>query len=237
MIRPDRGEIFAAIDATWPAARYLDIPGWCVREGAGGGNRVSAATATRDAPDISAMEAAQAKLGQHPLVMVRPDERVLDARLEDAGYRIKDPVVVLASPVERLAKAPPPVSAFHVTWPPMQIQAELWAEGGIGPARLAVMDRVTGPRLALLGRAEDQPAGTAFAAIHGDIAMLHALEVAPRLRRNGVGLHLMQGAALWARDKGAAWMAVLVTVANTPARALYASLGMEAVEEYHYRTK
>ena len=30
---------------------------------------------------------------------------------------------------------------------------------------------------------------------------------------------------------------VPITLANAPARALYASLGMEAVEEYHYRTK
>ncbi|MFD0982388.1 GNAT family N-acetyltransferase [Tropicimonas aquimaris] len=237
MSRLEREALFSTIDATWPAARYIDIDGWRLREGAGGGNRVSAATAAGDAPEISAMEEAQAGLGQDPLVMIRPGEEALDARLEAAGYRVKDPVVLLACPVERLAKAPPPVTAFHVAWPPMQVQAEIWAEGGIGPARLAVMDRVMGPRLSLLGRAGDQPAATGFVALHGDIAMLHALEVAQEHRRKGVARHLMQAAALWARDEGAARLSVLVTLANAPARALYASLGMEAVEEYHYRTR
>jgi GNAT superfamily N-acetyltransferase len=232
---PASSALFAALDATWPAASVANLPGWCVREGKGGGSRVSAATATSDAADLTEMERAQAAFGQRPLVMVRSGEAALDARLEAAGYRVKDPVIALACPVPMLAKAPPPVTAFHVAWPPVQIQVEIWAQAGIGPARLAVMDRVACPRVALLGRSGDRPAGTAFAAIHGDIAMVHALEVSRDMRRKGTARHIMQAAALWAQAQGAAWVAVLVTRENAPARALYASLGLEAVEEYHYR--
>ncbi|WP_068116262.1 GNAT family N-acetyltransferase [Tropicimonas marinistellae] len=237
MTRPARAALFAAIDATWPAASIESVPGWTIRRGDGGGNRVSAATAADTSADIKTMEAVQTALGQRPLVMVRPGETGLDARLEAAGYRVKDPVVLLVAPAAMLAQAPPPVSTFHVAWPPVQIQYEIWQEGGIGPARWAVMDRVANPRTALLGRVNDRPAGTAFAAIHDGIAMVHAVEVCPDLRRLGTARHMMQAAAIWAVAQRAPWLAVLVTRANAPARALYASLGLEPVEEYHYREK
>ena len=230
-------DLYACIEATWPAARFLDVPGWRVRAGAGGGNRVSSATATTPEADIAEMEAAQASLGQRPLVMVRPSDGSLDARLAEAGYAVRDPVTVYACPVGQLAEVPPPVSLFQVAWPPVHIQRELWAEGGIGPERLAVMDRVTGPHVALLGRSDDQPAGTAFVACHEGIAMLHALEVTPALSRQGTARHIMQGAELWGADQGAKWLAVLVTLENDRANALYASLGMEPVGQYHYRVK
>ncbi|MDV7141341.1 GNAT family N-acetyltransferase [Tropicimonas sp. TH_r6] len=234
---PDIAQLTAATEATWPPARIVDLPGWTLRDGAGGGQRVSAATATTSSPDIATMIAAQERLGQPPLVMIRPGEESLDSRLEMEGFRIKDPVTLYLAPVDALAIAPPPVSAFQVAWPPMRIQEELWLEGGIGPDRLAVMARAEGPKCAILGRSKDQPAGTAFVACHGDIAMLHALEVTPRLRRSGTAVNMMHGAAIWARDHGAVWLAVLVTQANAPANALYCGLGLSPLGGYHYRVK
>ena len=46
---------------------------------------------------------------------------------------------------------------------------------------------------------------------------------------------MMRRAALWAEAEGADWMSVLCTKANKGANKLYASLGMTAVGEYHYR--
>ena len=42
-------------------------------------------------------------------------------------------------------------------------------------------------------------------------------------------------AARWARTQGATHMAVLCTKANEGANALYTSLGLEVVGQYHYR--
>ena len=47
---------------------------------------------------------------------------------------------------------PPPWMTIFAHWPPLAIVSGLWAAGGIGPARVAVMDRVTGPKAALLAR-------------------------------------------------------------------------------------
>lgn len=232
---PDAAALFAAVEATWPAATVTEIPGWLIREGRGGGKRVSAASPLTTAPDIAAMEAAQAQLGQPPLVMLRPEDSALDARLDAAGYAVVDPVTIYVAPSATVAGPIPPVRAFEVDWPPLILQRELWAEGGIGPARIDVMDRAQGPKIAVMGRANDKPAGTGYVAVHDTIAMLHALEVRPSQRRQGAAVHMMRAAAIWAQDAGIPWLSVLVTDANVPANALYNGLGMQAVGQYHYR--
>ena len=235
MSAPTADILYHAIDATWPPAAIHDIPGWRLRAGAGGGKRVSAATATAPDPDIAAMEAAQAALGQPPLVMIRPGDEALDARLAAAGYALVDPVTIWCAPVSGIALLPERMTSFIVDWPPLQVQREIWQEGGIGPARIAVMERAQGPKSTVLGRTLDRPAGAAYIAIDGSVAMLHALEVATTFRRRKLARHMMMAAALWAQDAGALWLAVLVTRGNAAANALYASLGMRAVGQYHYR--
>ncbi|AMY71926.1 GNAT family N-acetyltransferase [Frigidibacter mobilis] len=229
----------AVMDGTWPAAALHRAGPWLVREGRGGGKRVSAASA--EAPwrpaDIALAEAAQAALGQPALFVLRAGEEALDAELEARGYRVVDPVVAYAAPVAQLTTVPvPPVRVFDV-WPPLAIQTEIWAEGGIGPERLAVMARGGSDRTALLGRINDRAAGAAFVALHAGTAMLHALHILPDQQRNGLGAHMMRGAAFWAQDRGAGNLSLVVTRENAPARALYASLGMQIVGQYHYRMK
>jgi len=122
-------------------------------------------------------------------------------------------------------------------WPPMAIAADLWAEGGIGPARLAVMQRAAEPKTVILGRAGDRASGAAFVAIHQGTAMLHALEVTPAQRRQGSAHNILRAAAVWAQENGAETLSLVVTTANAAARRLYASFGMQVVGNYHYRQK
>ncbi len=173
-------------------------------------------------------------LGQTPLFMVRDEDSALDETLATRDYKIVDPVTLYLAPVDRLT-AELPVATAIPSWPPFAAQLELWAASGIGPARVAVMNRASAPKAAMLGRNGDTPSGAAFVAIHDGIAMIHALEVAPDCRRKGVGRQLMQGCANWAQDAGADWVTLAVTDANTAANALYADLGMEPVARYHYR--
>ncbi len=235
--QPGIAEVLAALATTWPSASQHRLGPVTLRDGAGGGQRVSAATVDPDftEADLDRAEAAMREAGQPPLFMIRPGEDRLDARLAARGLAIRDPVTVHAAPVATLARRrPPPVTTFEV-WPPLAVQAEIWAEGGTGPARLAIMERVTGPRTTLLGRLGDRPAGTAFAALSGRIAMLHALEVRPDRRRQGLGGHLLTAAAFWAQDQGAMVLALMGLDANTAAAGLYARAGMEPLFSYHYR--
>lgn len=236
MTIPDAGRLMAVLSATWPPRSCRQVGPWTIRDGAGGGKRVSAATAEgRVGPDDLATAAeAMARLGQPALVQVRDGEAPLDDLLADAGYGVEDPTLILVAPAAPLAIAPPRLAAF-AAWPPLGIQDRIWDQGGIGPARRAIMDRVAGPKTAILGRTNDQPAGTAFVALAGDTAMIHAAQVPEDLRRRGTARHMLAMAAVWAVDAGARWLALAVTVGNTPARQLYASAGFVPTTKYHYR--
>ena len=99
------------------------------------------------------------------------------------------------------------------------------------------MHRAKGPKAAILARQNDRPAGVAYVAMHGKTAMLHALEVIPAHRRQGVANNIMGRAAIWAQDKGATEFSVICVRENTGANALYTSLNMQIMGNYHYRIK
>ena len=222
------------MEATWPPARRWSAGPFTLRDGAGGGKRVSAASAEGPftAQELNTAEAAMPE----PLFLIRAGDEALDAALDARGWQIVDPVVAYAAPVGALTADLPGLTAFP-HWPPLEIARSLWTEGGIGPARIAVMDRVSGPKAALLGRTGDRPAGVAFVACHGTEAMLHALEVRDSQRRQGLGRNLLHAAANWAATQGAIRLSLVVTRQNAAARALYARLGMQVVGQYHYRMK
>ncbi len=225
------------LDATWPAAELLPHGPFLLRRGAGGGKRVSAASLRGAwAPaDLAEAEEAMRALGQEALFVLWPGDEALDAALDARGYRLIDPVVGYAAPVASFAPAPRMTTFPH--WPPMEIARDIWAEAGIGPARVAVMERATGPKAAILARSDDKPSGAGFVALHETAAMIHAVEVRPALRRRGAGRHILQAAAQFAAQAGAETLSLAVTEGNTAARALYSSLGMQVVGQYHYRVQ
>lgn len=230
-------DLAALTEATWPPATARRVGPWIIRDGQGGGQRVSAATVAGawSPDDISAAEATMRQLGQRPLFQIWPGQDALDAALAARGYTLRDPVVAYVGDVAALAdRGLHPLAAFP-HWPPLGIAIALWDEAGIGPARRAIMERVTGPKCAILGRTGDRAAGVAFVACAGEAAMLHALEVTPALRRQGTAHNMLRAAANWAQDHGAKSLYLLVTEANEAARRLYASLGMRVVGNYHYR--
>jgi len=153
--------LFDAVDATWPAARTERVGPWLVGHGQGGGKRVSATTldGTFVDADIGQAVKAMQDIGQAPLFMVRNGETALDFALESAGYEIVDPVVIYACPVAKLTDLPIPRVTVFAIWEPLAIIKEIWSQGGIGPARVAVMLRAKGAKTALLARWNEQPAG------------------------------------------------------------------------------
>jgi N-acetylglutamate synthase len=223
-------DLFAALAATWPAASTRAIGAFTLRDGAGGGKRAGAATL--DGPfDARKLDAV---LGQTDLMMVRDGQDDLDAALAARGWTVADPTLLLAARCQALARPVPPLAALPV-WPPLAIQRRIWTDAGTGPARQAVMERASTPKAAFLARAHDKIAGTAFVAVAGDVAMVHAVEILPAMRRRGAATTTMHAIANWALQHGAHSLALAVTRANAPALALYAGLGLTEAGSYHYR--
>lgn len=236
---PNAQTLYGVVEGTWPPAAKSDLGAWVIRDGQGGGKRVSAATARAPVSlvDLPAAEAAMRHLGQAPLFMIREGDEALDAMLEGEGYGVVDPVNLYVAPVQVLTQETPPrVSTFSI-WEPLEIMRDIWAEGGIGVGRIAVMERASDPKTALFGRHGSRPAATGFVAIHDHIAMVHALEVHAHHRRAGMGRLMMLQAAHWAMGEGARHLAVVCTQANQAANGLYTSMGFTHVGQYHYRQK
>ncbi|SEW39438.1 Acetyltransferase (GNAT) family protein [Cognatiyoonia koreensis] len=233
----DLAKLYAVIDATWPAAEIRKVGQVTIRRGLGGGSRVSAATAPGSLTpnELANSEQAMRAWDQTPRFMIRFGNTALDTQLAAAGYVPHDKTQIYLCPITEIARErPPPVSTF-VTWPPLAVQQEIWAAGGIGPERIAIMERAKGQKATILGRVDDRPAGTLYVACENDIAMVHAVEVLPEYRRRGLARYLMSAAGFWAIDRGMTHLALLTTQANTAANPLYASLGMDVVGQYHYR--
>lgn len=236
MTAPDETRLLAALEATWPPAAIdeTSAPGWRLRDGAGAGKRVDSARSL-GASDFEAAAAAMRAAGRRPLIQVasNPD---LDAALDAAGWEIVDPTLLLAAPVAKLVdmEAPRGVKSVLVRTR-LALLDEIWDAGGIGPARRALMDRCALPKATIMTRTDDIVGGLSYVAVDGDVAMIHAVEVRPEARRRGVARAGLSAAARFAAENGAQWLALAVTEANAPARALYHSAGMENVGRYHYR--
>lgn len=243
MTSPDIQALYAVLDATWPAAHTTELGPWTIREGQGGGQRVSATTARQPVEsvalpaEIARAEAVMDKLGQPRLFMIREGDDTLDAALEERGYAVHDPVNAYLAPVAPLAAERPPRVTALLAWEPLAIMLDIWEAGGIGPARIAIMHRAPDPKTGLIGRLNDHPAAAGFCAIHDGIAMIHALEVLPHQRNQKMGRYAVHELAHWAAENGASHISLMVTEANAPACALYTSLGMSIVGKYHYRLK
>ncbi len=234
MQHPSQTDLFDAVDATWAPLALHTHDGWIIREGAGGGQRVSAATPDTPNYKISSAVDKMISLNQRPLFMIRNMDTALDTELQGLGYDVVDPVVILIAPTSELLKNPPrEMQTVHTLNAPDTNAKNIWAAGGIDQGRLDVMARVKGPKTIM--SAGDM--GVAFAAAHNNIAMIHAVEVATNHRRKGVANAMMYKAFEWAKGQKCAWVAILTVHANIPARTLYENLGMDKAAAYHYRLK
>ena len=237
MSLPDAKTLYDVVDATWPAAATSTCGPFLIRDGQGGGKRVSSAMALGafTEADITAAEEAMRALNQTPLFQIREGEEELDQMLAAKGYEVIDPVTMYAIDANALATERPPRTVAIETTGPLTIMREMWEAGGIGPERVEVMHRACKPKAGFVSRWQDKPAGTSFIAMHNGISMIHAIEILPFQRRQGLGRWLMQRAAFWTLDNGGHTLSVICTDQNAAANGLYSSLGMSVVGRYHYR--
>lgn len=229
-------ELSRAFEDSWPAAEYRDAGGFRVGRGMGGGGRISSARALEgwsEADIQSAIELHRA-WDQPVLFRAMQDDEPLKQALSRAGLTPTKPTAVMQASTADLADADLPYLSAIPSWPPLAVQREIWELGNIAPARQAAMDRVTLPKMSILGRSKDWPVAAAFVAWTDDIAMIHAIEVSPNARRQGMGEWVVRGAARIARDAGASRLALAVTLGNDAAVALYRKLGFTTLGVYDY---
>ena len=82
-----------------------------------------------------------------------------------------------------------------------------------------------------------RPGALAFGAVHDGIVCVNSVVTDPAVRRQGLGRKAVSAVLAWAKERqGAAGACLAVVADNTPAIALYKSLGFRReVYRYHYR--
>ena len=124
---PSSTALYDVVEGTWPPARIWSEGPWTLREGAGGGKRVSAATANGPVTDtdIAQAETAMQGIGQRSLFMIREGDEALDALLAARGYDRIDEVVLYVAPIELLTDLPVPRVTCFTLWEPLAIMTEI----------------------------------------------------------------------------------------------------------------
>lgn len=237
----------AASLAAWPAVTTLDIDGWLLRFAGGYTKRANSATplapAVGDDParTIAAVEAAYRTRGLPPIVRLPSfAPAALDSLLADRGYRLLDPSLVLARPLDAADRT---------------AAASLRAVGD-ADAWLAAHDALAGPRPAAATAAHRRilrllPGRPCFAALADPVdgrlvaaglgvlveGRLGVFDVVtdPTRRRRGHARRLLGALLAWGVAAGAEEAFLQVVAANAPARRLYDGLGFRLAYRYHYR--
>ena len=230
---------WAASEICWPPLNKKNIGPWVIREGEGGGNRVSSTTAndffTKE--DIFIAENHMQLLNQKNIFQIREKDLELDNILERLGYSLVDKTVVYGLKIAKMSSpCVPPMTAFNI-WPPLRIMKDIWEVGGTTDSRISVMERCKVRKTAILGRIENKAAGCAFISEYKGIAILQALFVLPSYRRKGLARFLISESVKWVSYADSAYLALMTDKYNKEARGLYDSLGMKIIDKYHYRVK
>lgn len=228
-----------ASDLCWPPIRKKTIGPWVIREGGGGGSRVSSTISAGDysKEDVSLAEREMQMLGQSNIFQIRNSDEDLDILLRKKGYSLVDETVIYKCKIGEISCLNvPPVTTFNV-WPPLSIMESIWDKGGINDARLSVMRRCNVRKTAILGRIENKAAGCAFVSHSEGVSIIQSVFVLPQYRRKGLARYIITEAAKWGVEEDTSYLALMVSKYNKEARNLYDGLGMKRIDSYHYRVK
>lgn len=227
--------------ATWPAESSEIVGPWWAQSAPGAGRRVCSVWplirgADALAAGLGAATAWQAARGLDALLQL-PDGLDLPSVSAATGWASEGATAILSADAAAVAARSRRGAGFpyliEVT-APLGALDEVWAEGGIGGARRAVIARAEGIGRIWAARLDSRLAGAAFVGRVGDRAAIQALHVAPWARRRGAAHDLMVACAGWAAAAGADRLVWSVERDNAPALALYAALGAVEIGGYRY---
>lgn len=233
----------AAIHA-WPAAETRDICGWLWRYSGGGSQRANSISALAfsgvDA-DAAISEAEELYFTRNAPSRFQVGEQLvgpadLDHRLERRGYRLHEPVTTLA---QRIGAGTFPQGTEIADRP-----GDGWMDvylANVSPDRRAaapgILASVPTPRAFLSIEVGGQVVSTALAVQCGTVVIAECIGTRAEARRTGAASKVMAALEAWGFERGATIAALQAVTTNLPAQRLYAALGYNKVNGYHYRVR
>lgn len=229
----------------WPALRQILYGDWLLRFAGGVSRRANSVNPLRpDAQDrgleLAVCEAAYRAQGlpahfRLPFLL----DGALDKRLDRAGYTAEGETVTLLAPIGEVAAAadpqveilPRPGAAWLAAMATLQRRDQSWAD-----TYARILEALPLPAAFALLREGGRPGAAAYGALHDGLLCYVSVVTDPLLRGRGLGRRLLSAINAWGVAAGAEAACLQVAAANSPGRALYASLGLRReLYRYHYR--
>ena len=230
-------------DRAWPPAEVLPHDGWLLRAtGPGIGRRVnSVAALTRGdlpwADKVAFAEDFYRSRGLAPIFKLTDASPAgLDDLLAGLGYRVDAPVSVRTRPLP----ADPPAAAVrrdgHPTDDWLAVNAAAGEHYRAAPALLCeLIERIRARLVFATVKDRGRPAAVGMAVTEGGRVGLFEIGTHPQHRRRGLARQVVAALLGWGAEHGATGAYLQVMPQNTPALALYRSLGFGEAYRYWYR--
>lgn len=231
----------------WRAIEEDRLGDWLLRAASGFTGRANSALAVGDpgrpvSEAIDAVRSWYAARGLRAMIAVpyptgRPGDNALDRLLAQLGWTIRAAATVMtAAPASVAGRAGQPDVPVDFGPAPDRAWLARYHYRGQDLPPIAVQLLTSAPWQAFASvRSDGDTLAIGRVAGGGDWAGLTAIEVAPQLRRHGLGRVVTGALAARAAARGATGLYLQVADGNHGARALYRQLGFADHHGYHYR--
>lgn len=242
---PHNLEIEEAALRAWPAEQQLLFDGWVARLSDGYTKRANSALLLYPQPEsdhlatVARIEQLYRSL-QLPVIFrllsftTPPD---LDSWLENRGYREADRTLVMTHVIAESAQFDDDVSVLDLD-EGIEAHARMNnLSAAILPSHRRILERIpTG--LTFFGLHEKETlVACGLSVTDGGLVGLFGIVTDPNYRRRGHAARLVRGMLAQGVQDGASTAYLQVVMSNTPAIALYESLGFREVYRYAYRIR
>ena len=162
----------------------------------------------------------------------------LDETLEDMGFEKRMITHVQTVPISHLSCLDPRVAIDLLKATDESIRI-LFQETGfkdeIKNTRHDIITRITGQKIIARAKIDGKIAGMGLGVVQSDWLGLFSIRTLDRYKRRGVGWSINCALSMWGEENGAQRVFLQVEKKNTPALALYESMGFETMYTYWYR--
>jgi ribosomal protein S18 acetylase RimI-like enzyme len=245
---PVSRELLAQVEAaavrSWPALETADLDGWLWRHASGGSLRANSVSALsfRGADFEAAVREAEslyrAKGAASRFTICEVSEPAdIDARLAAKGYARGDDHATMVKEIDGSARAPAEVG-LSADPTPDWLAVYL---AGLSPNRRevapAILAGLPARRSYFLCRRAAAVVGSGLSIADGTLASVQCMATLGSARRQGCARAVLSAIEAWAASQGCTHLYLQAETANTPAIALYESVGFRVAGRYHVRTK
>jgi ribosomal protein S18 acetylase RimI-like enzyme len=230
----------------WPAPREFFLDGWIFRFSGGQyrrPNAVSPLKGARRAAElvIPAAEALYRACGQAVIFRVIEIADEIDTLLAAEGYALGEAVLTLAADLRGVGAELPHNLSFSSEATPEWLEAKReWDQTSDADHQTyrTMLATIVAPKIFAALTLDEQIVSRAYGVLHDGLLVLESVATHPACRQRGLGRQAIGGLLAWGKAAGAEAACLQVVANNTPALALYRSLGFRHdLYRYHYRTK